>query len=134
MVGARSLVSLAAASKACCSTKSFWCLEALARASQTGGRSFASVTCTKFSRCAKLAPKYSAAPLCSFFSRTRLFSSRVSQSSTATSLNVLAVRVPAAWLMLGSSSGRWLSSRRWRYWSRSLSGRGAEGSGTTSTE
>ena len=37
MVGARSPMSSAAVSKAHSTTKSCWCLEALARASQTGG-------------------------------------------------------------------------------------------------
>ena len=55
---------------------------------------------------------YSAAPLCSFLSRTRLFSKRVSRSSTATSLTLSAMRVPAARFMLGSNPGRWLRSSR----------------------
>ena len=67
MMGARSPIYSAAVTKARCRTKSCWFLEALYRASQTGGRTLASVTCTRFSRCAKLAPKYSVAPLLSFF-------------------------------------------------------------------
>ena len=58
-----------------------------------------------------------------FLIPTRLFSSRVSISSTATSLTVLAIRVPAARLILGSRPGRWLRSSWWRYWRRSASGR-----------
>ena len=112
MVGTRSPISSAAVLKACCSTKSCWCLEALNRAYQTGGRYLASVTWTRFSRCAKLAPKYSVAPLLSFFSRTRLFSNCVSLISTATSPTVSMMRVPAAQLMLWSRPGRWLSSNQ----------------------
>ena len=96
-------MSSAAVSKARCSTKICWCLEALTRASHTGGRSLASVTWTKFSRCAKLAPDYSVAPLLSLRSWTRLLSKRVYRNSTDTSPTVSALRVPATRLMLGSS-------------------------------
>ena len=77
-----------------------------------GGGSFALVTCTRLSRCARFAPKYSVAPLRSFFLQTRFFSSRVSRSYTATSPTVLAILVPAAQFMLESTPGRWLSSSR----------------------
>ena len=107
-------MSYADVSKARCSTKSFWCLEALARASQTGGRFLGSVTCNRFNRCARLAPKYSVAPLLSFFPRTHLFYNQVSLSSTATSPTVSAMRVPAARLRLGSIPDRCLRSNRWR--------------------
>ena len=69
-----------------------------------------------------------------FFSRTRLFSSRVSWISTANSPTVLAMQVPADQLMLWSSLGRWLSSRWWQCWRRIALGKGAEGLGTTSVE
>ena len=77
MVGAHSPMSSAAVSKDLCSTKISWCFEARAKDSQTGGRSFESVNWTRFNRCARFAPKYSADPLFSFLSLTRLFSSRV---------------------------------------------------------
>ena len=78
--------------------------------------------------------EYSGANLFSFLSWTRLFSIRVYLSSTATSLTVLAMCVPAARLMLGLSPGRWLRSSQWRCWRRSASVRGIDGSGTTSAE
>ena len=99
-----------------------------------GGGYFEAVTWTRFNRCARFAPKYSAAPLFSFLYLTRLFSSRVYLSFTATSLTVSAMQVPAVRLMLWSRLGRWIRSIRWRCWRRSASGRGAEGSGTTSAE
>ena len=134
MVGARIPMSSAAVSKALCNTRSCRCFVSRARASQTGGRSFESVTCTRFSRCASFALKYSAAPLFSFLSQTRLLSSRVSLSSTATSSTVLAIPLPAARLMLGSRPGTWLSSSLWRWCRRSASGRGADGLGTITVE
>ena len=134
MFGSRSPMSSAAVSKARCSTNSCCFLEALARASQMGGRSLASVNCTRFNRLARLAPKYSVVTLLSFFSWTFLFYNRVSLRSTATSPTVSAMQVPAAWLMLGSVPGRWLRSSRWRCWKRSASGKSAETSGTMSTE
>ena len=70
------------------------------------------VTCTRLRRCVRFAPKYSAAPLRSFFLRTRLFSKHVSQSSTATSPTVSAIRVTVARFMLGYNPGRWISSSR----------------------
>ena len=115
MLGARSPMSSADVSKTRCSTKSCWCLEALAKASQMGGKSLALVTCTRFNRCARFAPEYYVAPLLSFFPRTRLFSNQVSLSSTTTSPTISTIRVPAAWLMLGSIPGRWLRSTRWRF-------------------
>ena len=114
MVGDRSPMSSAAVSKARCSTKSFWCLEALARVSHMGGKSLGSVTCTRFKRCTRFAPKYSVVPLLSFFYGTCLLSNQVSLCSTATSSTVSAMRVPIARLMLGSSLGRWLRKSWWR--------------------
>ena len=77
MVGARIPMSYEAVLKTRCSTKSCWCLKALVRAYQMGGRSLALVTCTRFNRCAMFAPKYSVEPLFSFFPRTRFFSNCV---------------------------------------------------------
>ena len=73
LVGARIPMSSTAVSKALCSTNSCWCFKALARAYQPGGRSLASITLTRFNRCARFAPKYSVAPLLSFLSLTSLF-------------------------------------------------------------
>ena len=96
MVGACSPMSSAAVLKARCSTKSFWCLEALTRDSHMGGRSLALVSCTRFNRCARFVPKYSVVPFLSFFPWTHLFSNRVPLSSTATSSTVSTMRVPSA--------------------------------------
>ena len=92
------------------------------------------VTWTRFNRWDRFSPKYYAVPLLSFLSLNRLFSRRVSLSSTATSPNVSVMRVPAARLMLGLRPVRWMRSSRWQCCKRSALVKGAKGSWTTSVE
>ena len=73
-----------------------------------------SVTCNRFNRCARFAPKYSVVPLLYFFSWNHLFSNRVFLISTVTFPNFSAMRVTVARLMIGSILGRWLRIIQWK--------------------